>query len=59
MESLFPDQGWNVCPLHWKCSVKYWTVREVPKTFCIHVFVGFPGKPVVKFCLPMQEMPET
>ena len=21
MESLFPDQGWNMCPLHWKCRV--------------------------------------
>ena len=29
-------------------SVKHWTVRRVPKTFCIHVFAGFPGEPAIK-----------
>ena len=25
-----PDQGSNLCPLQWECSLNHWTVREVP-----------------------------
>ena len=29
--SLFPNQGLNSCPLHWKCRIlNHWTTREVP-----------------------------
>ena len=33
--SLFPDQGLNPCPLHWKeaRSLNHWTDREVPHLF--------------------------
>ena len=27
---LFPNQGLNPCPLHWKHSLNHWTAREVP-----------------------------
>lgn len=27
---LFPDQGLNLGPLHWKCSLSHWNTREVP-----------------------------
>ena len=30
-----PDQGLNLYPLHWKCSLNHWTTREVP---CVAVF---------------------
>ena len=30
-----PDQGLNLHPLHWKCSLNHWTTREVP---CVAVF---------------------
>lgn len=26
---LFPDQGLNLGPLHWKCSLSHWNTREV------------------------------
>ena len=26
----FPDQGLNLCPLHWQSSLNDWTEREVP-----------------------------
>ena len=32
----FPDQGSNLDPLHWECSLSYWTCREVP----CHVFLS-------------------
>ena len=25
----FPDQGWNLGPLHWEQSLSHWTTREV------------------------------
>ena len=29
-QELFPEQGSNPCPLHWKHSLNHWTAREVP-----------------------------
>ena len=26
---IFPDQGLNVCPLHWQVDLYHWTTREV------------------------------
>ena len=28
----FPNQGSNLCPLHWESGVNHWTTREVPDT---------------------------
>ena len=28
---IFPDQGSNLCPLHWQCGGKHWTPRESPE----------------------------
>ena len=28
----FPNQGSNLCPLHWESRVNHWTTREVPDT---------------------------
>ena len=28
--SHFPDQGSNLCPLHWECSFNHWPTRDVP-----------------------------
>ena len=27
---LLPDQGLNLGPLHWECSLSHWNTREVP-----------------------------
>ena len=38
MGSLFPDQGWNLCPLQWKCRfLTKWTAREVPLVYFKYV----------------------
>ena len=31
--SYFPDQGLNLCPLHWEQSFNHWTTRRVPGLF--------------------------
>ena len=28
---IFPDQGWNLCPLHCRVDSYHWTTREAPK----------------------------
>ena len=28
--SLFPNQGSNLCPLHWEHSLNHWTTRKSP-----------------------------
>ena len=40
---LVPHQGWNPCPLQWKCSVMHWITREVPKLllFCFAWLFSF------------------
>ena len=27
---IFPDQGLNLCPLHWQAGFNHWVTREVP-----------------------------
>ena len=35
MESLFPDQGWNSCPLHWRCKA---LTSGLPGKLLGHIF---------------------
>lgn len=32
--TLFPDKGLNPHLLHWRQSLYFWTVREVPRMTC-------------------------
>ena len=41
MGSQFPDQGWNLRPLHWKHGVNLWTMREVPAMLFFVCFKEF------------------
>ena len=36
--SYFLDQGWNMCPLQWKCrGLNHWTTREVPMRATLNI----------------------
>ena len=57
MESQFPNQRLNLCPLQWKRGVNHWTTREIPKIsflfkkkllFYLKLFQEFRGSPVVR-----------
>ena len=36
--SQLPDQGSNLCPLHWKHSLNHWTIREVLRARTSSIF---------------------
>ena len=38
---IFPDQGWNSCPLHWRQIFTHWATGDVPAILsCILFFCG-------------------
>ena len=45
---IFPDQGWNPCPLHWQQILNPWTTREVLLSFALMLALSpdcRPGSP--------------
>ena len=35
---IFPDQGSNLCPLHWQADLNHWTTRGVLKSYLSRTF---------------------